>query len=55
VPQDSADVWWPARGETAYGWREFLEMFVKTKFTMSRRMGAVNTAGRGSVELSAPV
>src|SRR6202022_162232 len=41
--------WWPAFSETAYGWGLFFATAVWTRFTKSGRMGALKTAGRGSV------
>merc|ERR1719149_565332 len=47
VPQDCAEVWWPAFIMTAYAWRAFLAMFVCTERTTSGRMGAAKTPGSG--------
>ena len=55
VPQDSADVWWPAYLLTAYGWRLFLAIFVWTKLTTSGRIWAVNTPGRVVCPAFSPV
>ncbi|KAL6987454.1 hypothetical protein U1Q18_013202 [Sarracenia purpurea var. burkii] len=52
VPQDSAEVWWPAFLETAYAWRLFFAIFEWTCLTMSGRIGAVMTDGNGRVLLA---
>jgi len=54
VPQDSAECWWPASRETAYGWRLFLAMLVWTKWTISGRIVARKTVGRATFSSFSP-